>query len=182
MRSALVIQYVLSPFETLNSKRHIYPVSLFLLCICLIAFCRLPLVSFQLNSYPFAFLFLVTAYTVFLAGISVCFDFFAQIFQLKAQSLKLFFWLGMTLSPLLLTPPLHILQMTFPPIFYVITLAEALCFLSVLYLQIRTIQALYETTLKQSIVIYCLPLIAFTAIFGTFLFLTGALGLLNLDF
>ena len=182
MWTQLFYNYITNPLQTLERKKDSHPYSLALFSMFLIISTRLPEMTFETESLPIAFLFLFIAFSVLLFFESIIIDFIAQLFKLKAQSLKLFFWLAISFLPLILTVPLHLLETLLPygkPLF---SLAHLSCFIYSLFLQINTIKHLYGTSLKKSIFIYCIPLFLFTGLTSLFIFLTGALIALNMGF
>ena len=129
MWSSLLYQYIISPAQTLRTRPSQYPIMLFIVSIILMAMARLPLITFEIYSYPLALVFLMLFYVVLMFFLSIVIDFVAQLFRLPAQSLKLFFWFGITLVPFILTVPLQLLEFVFPDFYTIFATMELSCFL-----------------------------------------------------
>lgn len=89
---------------------------------------------------------------------SVTQDFIAQHLRLKAQSVTLFYWLGISFIPYALYIPLTILS-RLPQLTLVTELAKLLIFLWVCVLQIKILKHRYSISTFLSSIIYLFPFI-----------------------
>ncbi|RAP33251.1 hypothetical protein DID80_08190 [Candidatus Marinamargulisbacteria bacterium SCGC AAA071-K20] len=134
----------------------------------------------RLSLNPIIILILATLiYTFFIFVQSIVTDFFAQFFKFKANSYRLFLWLGISLLPLSLNMPLNILSARLPNSFSLLwDLATLAIVMSVVYLQIQSIKAIYDCTTKRSIVMYIMPAIVFLGFISLFIILITGLATL----
>jgi hypothetical protein len=109
---------------------------------------------------------------------SIITDFFAQVFNYRANSYLLFIWFGISLLPLALNMPLNILSTRIPSLTILWGLCSLAILVSVLYLQIHIIKAIYGCSTKKSLLIYSLPYFAILGVVLLFIALISGLTLL----
>jgi hypothetical protein len=114
---------------------------------------------------------LTIAFILFIQSISQ--DFVAQALNLKAQSLSLFYWLGLSFLPYALFLPLSTLS-SVESLAVITELSKFIIILWTCVLQIKILKHRYSTSTLISTVIYIFPVI-FMVIITLFLLILSAI-------
>ncbi len=157
--------YILRPFRSIHFFSQKIPLKEGILSLILVAATGLPQLSFvSATSLSFSWLLLILGLIVLLLFQSFLIDFFAQGFKGKAQSLKLFSWLCLSLLPFTLLTPFHLLLSFFTGLTPVIEfIFIGLSGISIA-IQISTIRTLYHFSIPLTVFLYLVPFI-FTLFF-----------------
>lgn len=159
MQQSLLYRYILNPVQTVRYFSKTKPVKEAFLCIAVVAFTLVSqgiVTTFGQIIGGFFFAFILT--TLALAVQSITLDFFAQLFKLRAQSLRLFCWLALSLLPLALLAPLTLMGIAAPYAVKVVAgLLKSVALIMVVVFQVITIKRLYGTSFGISIFIFLAP-------------------------
>ncbi len=172
MNLNFLYRYLVSPFETTATSITSYSPRLEGLAVLLLLGvtqgARLGGHFFIVFGFLFA---LLGAFLVFVQ--TLVFDFTAQALGRPANTVRLFYWLALSGTPLLLKLPLALVQgMSMSLNFFVVLITFGLsCFCACL--QIFTIKTLYQMSLKRSLFVYFIPIIAVVGVVGLLVLVTS---------
>jgi hypothetical protein len=165
MISSLLYSYITNPAKTLENYSEKKPYIVFFLIILLSSFVNLLYLDTSNNIiFSIILFFLLNCSLLFIQGIIL--DFFAQLFNLKSQSLTLFLWLGIAWMPMLLFPALSII---FSRFIHNLSFINTILILCCLALQVMTVKTIYQVSMKKSIFIFIFP---WVLAFGLFIALS----------
>ena len=166
----LLKSYLLHPFLTIATQSEEKPVKEALAVLALVSLATAA--QFTIISIPMWILLslvIAAVWAFFLFLQSMVTDFVAQFFKLRPQSLHLFYWLALSLFPLLLFVGKGILiKCGLSSLSWVSSVITLLIWGFAVIVQIYTIKTLYKTSPIMGIFIYFAPLIAVLAILAAF--------------
>jgi len=177
--SSFLLSYILHPFHSLfyNAQKRI-PIAEGLMAMSLVSLTLLVRWQVPMTDMFFVyFIFTLGSLAFYLYVQSTFLDFVAQLFRLRAQSLGLYNWYGLSILPYTLFIPLDLILSHFLHVHFVMTL---FIFIYMGILQVVTIKKLYATNYKLSLFIYLFPILfvilffvlAFFIIVGSMFFLS----------
>ncbi len=157
-----IYRYLTHPFQTILEYDDYRPKREFFSVVALVSIAE----ATQLNVYNirglilFSLLFFVFI-SFFLFIQSVVTDFIAQWLKLQPQSLKLFYWFGLTLLPNVLLVPKGVFSFLGIGFFSGLSGFLALFITAfVIVLQVFTIKTLYKTSTSKGALIYLAPVLS----------------------
>lgn len=165
--------YLRHPFQTIQSHAEDTPMKASVIMMALVSFASaaqltiLGIPSWLMFSF---ILFLIVGFFLFLQ--SVVTDFVAQLFSLKPQSLKTFYWFGLSLAPhLLFLLKWGFIKMGVSSLSWMMSLFSLGLWVFSMVLQIYVIKTLYKTGTAKSCFIYFAPVLAIFAVVSAFVIL-----------
>ncbi len=149
--------FILAPFKTSVYSASYTPVLESLIAIALVALSSAAPLATSLFHLVILTFFFGICIALLLAMQSMVLDFVAQLFQRKAGSLNLFFWLALTLLPIVLLNPLDIVFESFriTPLFHAVS--KLALVLWIVLLQLTVIRVQYQTIRRIGLCIYLIP-------------------------
>ena len=166
----LLYHYITNPKKTLSFYTALNPTPAVILIIFLTSLSHAIYGDITLSILSIVFSCLGFFGTLLI--LSLIWDFTAQLLNCEAKSMQLFSWLGLSLLPTLLTPPLHLLS-PIKPATNLFSLLLIFIPLGIAYLQILTLQSLYKISLKKALAIFFLPMIIVPIFLMVLLFVIG---------
>ena len=163
MNDWLIIRLITRPFFTLRLFSETSPIKEAFIALSLVSLAGISNWSHtQISHLGLGWAVSFTSYVITVALLSSILDFIAQLFKFRAQSVRLFCWLSLSLLPLTLGIPLSQFLWSFPSLTSVLTLFAFIITGGIIYFQILVIKSLYKASIGASLFIYTSPIILAT--------------------